>query len=98
MMSRVRDDQQTKLLRSVSRCNYKSSGKRLRFLLREYQIAPTDFAAFLNVCPECLAAWFVHGIPPWRLKKLSRLLSVREQWLGTGEGRRTTHGGDVPKP
>jgi hypothetical protein len=94
MASRVCGNQQVKLLPSVSRCNYEASGKRLRLLLKEYRVEPADFAVFLNVCPECLAAWFVHGVPPWLLDKLSRLLSVREQWLATGEGSRTSLGNE----
>lgn len=64
------------------------SGLRLRALLDEYFIGPSAFAGFLGVSPQCLANWFIRGVPRSRAEKLAQLLSVSVVWLLEGEGAR----------
>jgi len=74
-----------------------ASGQRLRATLAEYAISFAGFAELLRISPQCLTNWFARGVPQVRMEQLARLLSVSEQWLATGEGKRA-HEGFIRQP
>ncbi|WP_080712600.1 helix-turn-helix domain-containing protein [Pseudomonas brassicacearum] len=67
----------------------RTCGQRLRNLLEEYGISHSAFADVLGVSPQCITNWSSRGIPRLWVEPLARLLSVSEEWLTTGEGKRT---------
>lgn len=70
----------------------KTSGDRLRALLRECHLSATDFAANRNVSPQHVNNWFKRGIPMARMDEVAELLSVTPRWLRSGDGPK--HPGD----
>lgn len=66
----------------------RASGQRLRATLEEYAISFAGFSELLRISPQCLTNWFARGVPLVRMEQLARLLSVSEEWLATGEGKR----------
>ncbi|MEB0025015.1 helix-turn-helix transcriptional regulator [Pseudomonas sp. MH9.2] len=64
----------------------KTSGDRLRALLRECHLSATDFAANRKVTPQHVNNWFKRGIPMARLVEVAELLTVNPQWLRSGDG------------
>jgi phage repressor protein C with HTH and peptisase S24 domain len=81
----------------------KTSGDRLRALLRECHLSATDFAANRKVTPQHVNNWFKRGIPMARLEEVAELLTVNARWLRTGEGPKhptesanENNGGDTP--
>lgn len=83
----------------------KTSGDRLRALLRECHLSATDFAANRKVTPQHVNNWFKRGIPGARIEEVAELLSVNSAWLRSGEGPKHPGPGresvpplDTPKP
>ena len=74
----------------------KTSGDRLRALLRECQLSASDFAANRRVTPQHVNNWFKRGIPMARLEEIAELLSVNSRWLRTGEGSKHPGGAQQP--
>jgi len=64
----------------------KTSGDRLKALLRECHLAPTDFAAHRNMSPQQVNNWFSRGVPHARIDEVAELLSVNARWLRHGIG------------
>lgn len=64
----------------------KTSGDRLRALLRECHLSATDFAANRKVTPQHVNNWFKRGIPMARMGEVAELLTVNPRWLRTGDG------------
>ncbi len=81
---------------SVDYFAMKTSGDRLRALLRECQLSASDFAANRRVTPQHVNNWFKRGIPMARLDEIAELLSVNSRWLRTGEGAK--HPGSTQQP
>lgn len=63
-----------------------TSGDRLRALLQECHLSPTDFAIHRGVTPQHVNNWFKRGVPLARLDEIAELLCVQRRWLRTGEG------------
>jgi len=63
-----------------------TSGDRLKALLHECNLTPSDFAAQRKVTPQHVNNWFKRGVPFARLDEIADLLCVRSRWLRTGEG------------
>lgn len=63
-----------------------TSGDRLKTLLHECSLSPSDFAAQRRVTPQHVNNWFKRGVPLARLDEIAELLCVRSKWLRTGEG------------
>lgn len=63
-----------------------TSGDRLKALLHECGLTPSDFAAQRGVTPQHVNNWFKRGIPLARLDELADLFCVHRRWLRSGEG------------
>ncbi|MCO7520631.1 MULTISPECIES: XRE family transcriptional regulator [unclassified Pseudomonas] len=63
-----------------------TSGDRLKALLLECNLTPSDFAAQRNVTPQHVNNWFKRGVPLSRLDELADLFCVNRRWLRSGEG------------
>ena len=63
-----------------------TSGDRLRALLLECHLTPSDFAAQRGVTPQHVNNWFTRGIPLARLDEIAELFCVQRHWLLSGEG------------
>jgi phage repressor protein C with HTH and peptisase S24 domain len=63
-----------------------NSGDRLRKLLVERRITPTEFAKALGVSTQVLNNWFARGVPGGRTIEAARVLGVPGAWLQLGEG------------
>ncbi|MGE8061006.1 LexA family transcriptional regulator [Pseudomonas sp. NPDC089547] len=63
-----------------------TSGDRLKALLHECGLTPSDFAAQRSVTPQHVNNWFNRGVPLARLDELADLFCVHRRWLRTGEG------------
>jgi len=63
-----------------------TSGDRLKALLHECGLTPSDFAAQRRVTPQHVNNWFKRGIPLARLDELADLFCVHRRWLRSGEG------------
>lgn len=63
-----------------------TSGDRLKALLHECGLTPSDFAAQRSVTPQHVNNWFKRGVPLARLDELADLFCVHRRWLQTGEG------------
>lgn len=63
-----------------------TSGDRLRALLQECDLTPSDFAVQRKLTPQHVNNWFKRGVPQARLDELSALFCVHRRWLQTGEG------------
>ena len=63
-----------------------TSGDRLKALLSECNLSPSDFAAQRKVTPQHVNNWFKRGVPLARLDEIAELLCVRSRWLRNGEG------------
>ncbi len=63
-----------------------NSGDRLRALLLECALTPSDFAVQRNVSPQHVNNWFKRGIPLARLDEIADLFCVYPRWLKSGEG------------
>ncbi|NIF27803.1 helix-turn-helix transcriptional regulator [Pantoea sp. Tr-811] len=63
-----------------------TSGDRLKALLQECGLSPSDFAAQRRVTSQHVNNWFKRGIPLARIDELADLFSVHRRWLRTGEG------------
>lgn len=63
-----------------------TSGDRLKTLLHECNLSPSDFAAQRKVTPQHVNNWFKRGVPLARLDEIADLLCVCSKWLRTGEG------------
>jgi len=63
-----------------------TSGDRLKNLLHECNLSPSDFAAQRQVTPQHVNTWFKRGVPLARLDEIAELLCVCSKWLRTGEG------------
>ncbi|MFJ4457149.1 helix-turn-helix transcriptional regulator [Pseudomonas sp. NPDC089392] len=63
-----------------------NSGDRLKALLHECGLTPSDFAAQRSVTPQHVNNWFKRGVPLARLDELADLFCVHRRWLRTGEG------------
>lgn len=82
------------LINSASPVNFvfmtnQNSGDRLRNLLDEFQLTPTEAARAFGVTNQNLNNWFSRGIPSRQILNIARLLKVRPEWLSSGEGDRT---------
>lgn len=64
----------------------KTSGDRLKALLLECNLTPSDFAAQRKVTPQHVNNWFKRGVPQARLDEIADLFCVRRRWLRSGEG------------
>ncbi|MDB6051726.1 MAG: peptidase [Pseudomonas sp.] len=64
----------------------KTSGDRLRALLRECHLSASDFAANRKVTPQHVNNWFKRGIPMARMGEVADLLTVNPRWLRSGDG------------
>ena len=64
----------------------KTSGDRLKALLLECNLTPSDFAAQRKITPQHVNNWFKRGVPLARLEELADLFCVRKRWLRSGEG------------
>jgi len=64
----------------------KTSGDRLRALLHECGLTPSDFAAQRGVTPQHVNNWVKRGVPLARLDEMADLFCVHRRWLHTGEG------------
>ena len=62
------------------------SGDRLKALLHECGLTPSDFAAQRRVTPQHVNNWFKRGIPLARIDELADLFCVQRRWLRSGEG------------
>lgn len=67
------------------------SGERLKALLRECGLTPSDFAAQRRVSSQHINNWFTRGIPIARLDEMAELFCVQRRWLLTGEGPKHPH-------
>ncbi|WEZ88142.1 helix-turn-helix transcriptional regulator [Pseudomonas sp. NyZ480] len=63
-----------------------TSGERLRALLRECGLTPSDLAALRHVSAQHVNKWFKRGVPLARLDELAELFCVNRRWLHTGDG------------
>ncbi|MDF0731389.1 S24 family peptidase [Pseudomonas entomophila] len=63
-----------------------TSGDRLKALLQECALTPSDFAAQRNVTPQHVNNWFKRGVPLARLDEIADLFCVHRRWLRSGEG------------
>jgi hypothetical protein len=63
-----------------------TSGDRLKALLHECGLTPSDFAALRSVTPQHVNNWFKRGVPLARLDELADLFCVHRRWLRTGDG------------
>ncbi|TYO76375.1 transcriptional regulator [Pseudomonas sp. CK-NBRI-02] len=63
-----------------------TSGDRLRVLLQECHLTPSDFAILRGVTPQHVNNWFRRGVPLARLDDIAELFCVHRRWLRTGEG------------
>lgn len=63
-----------------------TSGDRLKNLLHECSLSPSDFAAQRQVTPQHVNNWFKRGVPLARLDEIADLLCVCSKWLRSGEG------------
>lgn len=63
-----------------------TSGDRLRALLLECHLTPSDFAAQRGVTPQHVNNWFTRGVPLARLDEIADLFCVQRRWLLSGEG------------
>lgn len=63
-----------------------TSGDRLKSLLQECELTPSDFAAQRGVTPQHVNNWFKRGIPLARLDETADLFCVHRRWLISGEG------------
>ncbi|MBC3452542.1 helix-turn-helix transcriptional regulator [Pseudomonas mosselii] len=64
----------------------KTSGDRLKGLLLECNLTPSDFAAQRKVTPQHVNNWFKRGVPQARIDEIADLFCVRRRWLRSGEG------------
>jgi hypothetical protein len=64
----------------------KTSGDRLKALLHDCGLTPSDFAAQRRVTPQHVNNWFRRGIPLARLDEIADLFCVQRRWLRSGEG------------
>jgi phage repressor protein C with HTH and peptisase S24 domain len=62
------------------------SGDRLREILKNRQISPTEMAAMLGVSTQTLNNWFIRGVPGKSLLPVATRLGVFIEWLHSGEG------------
>lgn len=65
-----------------------NSGDRLRKLLDEVQMTPTEAARAFGVTTQNLNNWFSRGIPSRQLLAVAQHLNVRPEWLSAGSGPR----------
>lgn len=63
-----------------------NSGDRLKALLQECKLTPSDFAAQRNVSPQHINNWFRRGVPMARMDEIADLFCVHRRWLRCGEG------------
>ncbi|MFP3407468.1 S24 family peptidase [Pseudomonas sp. SIMBA_065] len=63
-----------------------TSGDRLKALLHECGLTPSDFAAQRSVTPQHVNNWFKRGVPLARLDEMADLFCVHRRWLRSGEG------------
>ncbi|MFB4391985.1 MULTISPECIES: helix-turn-helix transcriptional regulator [unclassified Pseudomonas] len=63
-----------------------TSGDRLKALLLECNLTPSDFAAQRSVTPQHVNNWFKRGVPLARLDEIADLFCVHRHWLRSGEG------------
>jgi len=63
-----------------------TSGDRLKALLHECGLTPSDFAAQRRVTSQHVNNWFKRGVPLARLDELADLFCVTRRWLRSGEG------------
>jgi phage repressor protein C with HTH and peptisase S24 domain len=67
----------------------KTCGKRFKVLLKEAKISTTAFADFLNIQQaQNVHNWYTRGVPEYRMEEVARILSVKSEWLKTGEGQK----------
>lgn len=62
------------------------SGDRLREILKERQMGPTELAAKLGVSTQTLNNWFSRGVPGKELLPVANNLGLFIEWLHSGEG------------
>lgn len=72
-------------------------GPRVKALLKEVKITPSEFATFCNVEPQHINNWYIRGVPYPRVEEIARLLSVNSQWLINGEGPKHPVIGQAPE-
>lgn len=63
-----------------------TSGDRLKALLLESELTPSDFAAQRKITAQHVNNWFKRGVPLARLDELAELFCVHPRWLRSGEG------------
>jgi len=63
-----------------------NSGDRLKTLLQDCHLTPSDLALYRNVLPQHVNNWIRRGIPIARLDDIAQLLCVHTRWLRTGFG------------
>lgn len=72
-----------------------TSGDRLRALLLECRLTPSNFAAHRGVTPQHVNNWFNRGVPLARLDEIAALFCVQRRWLLSGEGPK--HANPLPR-
>ncbi len=63
-----------------------SSGDRLKTLLQDCHLSPSDLALHRNVLPQHVNNWIRRGVPVARIDDIAQLLCVHSRWLRTGMG------------
>lgn len=63
-----------------------TSGDRLKTLLQECHLSPSDLALHRNILPQHVNNWIRRGVPIARLDDIAGLLCVHTHWLRTGMG------------
>jgi len=63
-----------------------TSGDRLRTLLKDCHLSPSDLALHRNVLPQHVNNWIRRGVPVARMDDIAQLLCVHSRWLRTGLG------------
>ncbi len=63
-----------------------TSGDRLKALLQECDLTPSDFAAQRCVTPQHVNNWFKRGVPLARMDEMADLFCVHRRWLMNGVG------------
>lgn len=75
--------------------NNENSGERLRKLLDEAQLTPTEAARKFGITTQNLNNWFGRGIPARQTLSVAKALNVRQEWLASGEGEMRSAPGSV---
>lgn len=75
-----------------------TSGDRLKALLQECNLTPSDFAAQRKVTPQHVNNWLKRGVPQARVEEIAGLFCVHPGWLRNGEGPKHPGPFTPPRP